>query len=185
MRVLIDTCVLYPTVMREVLLGMAGQGAFTPLWSARILEEWRRTVRAKFPEQIEAAGVEIALLQSRWPLAEVRVAPGDEDPLFLPDPDDRHVLAAAINGQADVLLTQNTRDFPSRVLANHTILRRDPDGFMMDFWAEDPSCVRRVCLAVHKQAQDMADQAISVRWLLKKARLPRLGKALGMVEPLD
>jgi hypothetical protein len=42
MRVLIDACVLYPTVMREVLIGVAAKGLFTPLWSARILEEWAR-----------------------------------------------------------------------------------------------------------------------------------------------
>ena len=40
MRVLIDACVLYPTVMREVVLGVAAQGLFTPRWSPRILEEW-------------------------------------------------------------------------------------------------------------------------------------------------
>ncbi|MEN8935202.1 MAG: PIN domain-containing protein, partial [Planktotalea arctica] len=42
MKLLLDTCVLYPTVMREMLIGAARAGAFEPLWSARILEEWRR-----------------------------------------------------------------------------------------------------------------------------------------------
>ena len=45
MKALLDTNVLYPTVMREVLLGVAATGAFTPLWSARILEEWARAAR--------------------------------------------------------------------------------------------------------------------------------------------
>ena len=45
MKVLIDTCVLYPTVMRQLLLGAAGSGLFTPLWSDRILEEWARAAR--------------------------------------------------------------------------------------------------------------------------------------------
>ncbi|MBL3553988.1 PIN domain-containing protein, partial [Rhodovulum sulfidophilum] len=42
MKVLLDACVLYPTVLREILLGVARRGGFTPLWSARILEEWAR-----------------------------------------------------------------------------------------------------------------------------------------------
>ncbi len=42
MRVMLDACVLYPTVMREVLLGCAKRGLFEPRWSVRILEEWAR-----------------------------------------------------------------------------------------------------------------------------------------------
>jgi len=40
MKVLLDTCVIYPTVMRQMILGVAGAGAFTPLWSERIIGEW-------------------------------------------------------------------------------------------------------------------------------------------------
>ena len=42
MRVLLDACTLYPTVMREILIGVARAGYYTPLWSDRILEEWAR-----------------------------------------------------------------------------------------------------------------------------------------------
>ena len=70
-RVLIDACVLYPTVMREIVVGAARAGAFTPLWSARILEEWARAAIKIGPTGEAQARAEIALLRAAWPKAEV------------------------------------------------------------------------------------------------------------------
>ena len=121
MRVALDACVLFPTVMREMLLGAAAAGGFAPVWSARILEEWARATR-RLPEGAEAvARAEIALLRAAWPEAEVAVDADLVERLSLPDPDDRHVLAAAIAGGAEVLLTLNRADFPTRTLARHGI----------------------------------------------------------------
>ena len=67
MRVALDACVLFPTVLREMLLGAAAAGGFAPVWSARILEEWARATR-RLPEGAEAvARAEIALLRAAWP----------------------------------------------------------------------------------------------------------------------
>src|SRR5262245_44021274 len=75
MRVLIDACVLFPTVTREMVVGAAAAGGFVPLWSARILEEWARATR-RLPDGAEAvARAEIALLRAAWPDAEVTVDP--------------------------------------------------------------------------------------------------------------
>ena len=63
MKVLIDTCVLYPTVMRQMLLGAAGHGLFTPLWSDRILEEWARAAHKIGPTGEAQARSEIALFK--------------------------------------------------------------------------------------------------------------------------
>ena len=174
-RVLIDANVLYPTVLREIVLGVAGQGLFTPLWSPRILEEWARAARRTGEEDI--ARGEIALVRANWPDAEI--TPGDHLDLTLPDPDDIHVLAAAIDGQADELLTMNLRDFPTRTLSAHGIIRRDPDGFLLEFLASHPDEVRKVVGQVHATAEHLSGEAIPLRRLLKRARLPRLGKALG------
>lgn len=176
MRVLLDACVLYPTVLREVLTGVAAQGLFTPLWSARILEEWALAVARNLPDQAGIARAEIALLSANWPDAEV--AASDETGLFLPDPNDTHVLAAAIAGRADVLLTLNLRDFPSRALAAHGILRRDPDGFLFGLWQDHPDKVAHACERVRQQAEAASAQPQPIRALLKRASLPRLGKAL-------
>ena len=108
MRVLIDACVLYPTVLREIVIGTASRGLFTPLWSERILEEWRRAAEKRGEAGI--AEVEIAALKALFPVAMVRSSPETEARLSLPDADDVHVLAAAIDGGADELLTLNLKE---------------------------------------------------------------------------
>jgi len=178
MRVVLDACVLYPTVMREVLLGVAKKGMFTPLWSARILEEWARAVARNLPDQAGVARAEIALLRARWPGAEVVYSAGLEADLFLPDHADRHVLAAAIEGRADSLVTMNLRDFPTRTLSGHKIIRRDPDRFLLEFQIESPRIIAGVCEEVRQRAEAISRQPQDMRRLLKKAHLPRLGKAL-------
>lgn len=178
MRVLIDACVLYPTVLREIVLGLAAEGAFTPLWSPRILEEWARAAgRFGAGEEAVARG-EIALLRARWPGAEIAPTTGTEVRLWLPDPDDVHVLASAIDGRADVLLTLNIRDFPNRALDAEAILLRHPDEFLIEALRRTPGTVRRVVEAVLAEAERLSGQKLPLRALLKRAKLPRLGKAL-------
>lgn len=176
MRVLLDTCVLYPTVMREVLLGAARAGLFTPLWSERIIEEWRRAAANKKDGFADQAAVEIALTQSAWPKAQMDYAVPQGTELWLPDADDVHVLAAAINGRADQLVTANVKDFPTRVLSKHNIIRRDPDGFLLELAHAHADKMDAVVAAVLAQANKMADAPYTARALLKKTRLPRLGK---------
>ena len=174
MRVLLDACVLFPTVMREMLLGAAAAGGFQPVWSARILEEWARATRRQ-PEGAEPkARREIATLRMVWPQAEVDLDPDLVETLSLPDPADRHVLATAIAGRADALLTMNRQDFPTRTLARHGILLREPDGFLLDFHVEGYD-IAGVAEAVREKGGRMR----ALRPLLKRAGMPRLGRALG------
>ena len=178
-RMLIDACVLYPTVMREVVLGAAATGAFAPLWSARILEEWRRAALRHGPGQGVVAEGEIALLRARWPGAEIAVPEGAEEALSLPDPDDRHVLAAAMAGDAHVLLTLNLQDFPTRVLSSHGILRRDPDGMLAEMAGPELAVAVE---SVRAEAERLSGAPWARRALLKKAGLPRLAKALDRLD---
>lgn len=174
-RVLLDACVLYPTVMREVVLGAAATGAFAPLWSPRILEEWRRAALRLGEGQGAVASGEIAVLRARWPEAEVAVPEGAAEALWLPDPDDRHVLAAAIAGRAGTVLTLNLVDFPRRALAPHGVVARHPDE-MLAAMAGSP--ILAAVEAVRAEAEQLSGVPWERRRLLKKARLPRLAKAL-------
>ncbi len=174
MIVALDACVLVPSVMRGMLIGAAGRGAFRPVWSARILEEWARAAR-KLPEGAEAtARAEATRLRATWPEAEHSVSEAQVEAVALPDPDDRHVLALAIAAGAETLLTLNRRDFPPRALALHGVLLRDPDGFLLDCAADgcDLEAVAR------KVRADLGRESAGLRPMLKRAGLPRLGMAL-------
>lgn len=178
MRVLLDTCVLFPTVMREVLLGVAQTGAFTPYWSPRILEEWARASRKLGPSgEVQARG-EIALLRSAWPGAEASWKPSLEARLWLPDGNDTHVLAAAIACSADIIVTLNAKDFPRNILAEEGLRRIDPDSLLWQVWQESPEGVGEVAQTVRREAERLSGKDWPMRALLKKARLPKLAKAL-------
>ncbi len=178
MKIVIDTCVLYPTVMREMVLGVARAGHFTPVWSARILEEWARAA-VKLGSRGEAqARAEIALLRGAWPAAECPAAPGLEQRLWLPDAADIHVLAIAVASSADAIMTLNARDFPRRALQEQGLGRLDPDGYLHRLWQVDPDGVKAVAQRVLDDARRLSGDNWDMRPLLKKARLPRLAKAL-------
>lgn len=176
MRLLLDANVLYPTLLRGILAGYAGAGGYAPLWSQRILDEWKHAARRDGFEAIAAA--EIAALNDRFPQA--LVAPGDavEATLSLPDRNDVHVLAAAIAGRADAILTANIRDFPTRTLARHGILRRAPDDFLREAWQTDRPRFEPVLRQALDQARAHGIEGED-RALLKRARLPRLAKLVG------
>lgn len=179
MKILIDACVLYPTVMRQMVLGVAEAGAFTPLWSARIEEEWARAARKLGPEGETLARGEIAALSLRFPDAVVPVPQGAERRFWLPDPADIHVLAAAIGASADAIMTLNAKDFPRNVLVEEGVSRIDPDSYLLGVWQAQPALVADVGQTVLAEARRLSGEAWEMRALLRKARLPRLGKALG------
>lgn len=178
MRVVLDACVLYPTVLRELLLGVAAKGLYEPQWSERILREWVLATAKLGPVAQALADGDAALAKAAFPRAMVREQPNIEARLSLPDANDIHVLAVAIAGHADAILTFNAMDFPRPVLADEGIERRDPDGFLWELWSRHPAEVGAVVREVHAKARAMAGRDLPLRGFLKKAQLWRLGKAI-------
>jgi hypothetical protein len=121
---------------------------------------------------------EAVFLARDWPKAEVTWPASLEARLWLPDPADVHVLAAAIAGNADVIVTVNAKDFPRNVLAEEGVSRADPDGFLLGIHAAQPELVLTAAQKVLAEATRLSGSEWQMRALLKKARLPRLGKAL-------
>lgn len=167
-RVFLDTCVLFPPLLRRFVLNAANAGLFAPLWSRGVAAEWLHVTARKGEE---GAAEALAAMTARWP--EALCPPGAPELLDLPDRADRHVLAAALAGGADLLLTLNLRDFPRRALAPHGLRAQSPDDFAMDLWLAHRAPVEVLTAAVWPGLEGRA-----LRNALKKAELPRLGRAL-------
>lgn len=176
MKAVLDACVLFPTVLREILGDVAASGQFQPFWSQRILDEWRHAAQ----RQGGAAGVEIALLQDRFPQAMTRPE-GGADGLDLPDPADRHVVEAALAAPAQIIVTANLRDFPQRALAAVGLRAIHPDEFLRDLYLSAPDAVLAAITATEARAAQ-AGGAMTRKELMRRARLPRLAKS---IERLD
>lgn len=129
----LDASILYSAALRDLVLSLAANGLYRPAWSKLIHDEWMRSVITN-----HGGG---AAIQAHVDLTRQRMDTVFPDALVdgfqaliaglsLPDPKDRHVLAAAIHAGAAVILTYNLRDFPSSELAKFGIEAWHPDEFV-------------------------------------------------------
>lgn len=131
--VIYDACVLYPAPVRDLLLRIANTGIVRARWSERILDECFRNIVAQRPDLATAALERTRYLMGKAvPDCIVTGFEHLEDGLDLPDPDDRHVLAAAIRANAQAIVTFNLRDFPDHILERYDIEPKHPDEFVLD-----------------------------------------------------
>jgi predicted nucleic acid-binding protein len=127
---LLDACVLYPAPLRDLLLRLAATDAFRVRWSEQINAEWFGAVTSRRPALADRLRRTLSNMEAAFPDALVTGHAALIDRLDLPDPNDRHVLAAAIVGRADVIVTRNLRDFPAATLAPYGIEAQHPDTFI-------------------------------------------------------
>lgn len=130
-KCVLDTNVIYPIEIRDLLFWFAYYDLFTPKWSAHIFDEWKDVMSRKGISEDEAnKRVEIA--NQAFPDALVNNYSGLIDNLELPDPKDRHVLAAAIKTNANIIVTNNIKDFPKEYLASFGLSAKTADDFLTD-----------------------------------------------------
>jgi predicted nucleic acid-binding protein len=162
----LDACVLYPAPLRDLLMELAVADLFRAKWSTQVHEEWIEAVLA------ERADLTRERLQRTRTLMEAHVrdalVSGYEElieSLDLPDPDDRHVLAAAIRGRADLIVTANLKDFPADRLAKWGIEAQHPDEFLVNQFHLSPpaflAAVRTVRLRL-KSPPKSAEQYLDI-----------------------
>lgn len=123
-------------------MSLAQTGLFRARWTEQIHDEWTRNLRKNRPElkeetlkrtrELMNAAVPDCLITGYEPIIES---------LALPDPDDRHVLAAAIRGQAAVIVTYNLKDFPEDSLKPFDIAAEHPDQFVSNLFDLHPPAV--------------------------------------------
>jgi predicted nucleic acid-binding protein len=169
---LLDTCVLVPSRARDVLLEIASTGAYRPLWSTEILAELNRTLRRLLakrgapPEEVEASVTRL-FRQMRITFPDALATEWEQlvPTIQLPDPNDRHVVAAARAGRADVIVTDNLADFPRGALPA-SLTRQTLDDFLLDTFDLHPgqvvTAVRAVASRTGKSGPPMTAPNIAV-----------------------
>lgn len=168
----LDACVLVPIAQADTLLCLAETDLYRPLWSTRILDEAVRTLETIHPD-MKRSGAARARADVMNTAFDDACVDGWEHLLHainLPDENDRHVVAAAILGRADLIITSNLKDFPATVLDRFHLEAQSPDEFLMNQLDLDPE---RVMAALRVQAAATRNPPLTVADVL--GRLERCG----------
>ena len=158
-----DACVLYPAPLRDLLMHLALSGLYRARWSTRIHEEWMTALLEKRPD-LSRDDLEWtrSKMDEAVPDCLVTGYEGLEAGLTLPDPDDRHVLAAAILCGAGTIVTYNLKDFPDELLAPYGISAQHPDHFIEHAYDLNSAAV---CKAVRDQRASLKNPPKAVEEL--------------------
>jgi len=127
----LDTNVIFPIEIRDLLFWFAFYELFTPKWSDHIFDEWEDVMRRKGVAEAEIQK-RIGKANKAFPDALVQHYGGLIATLTLPDPKDCHVLAAAIKTNANLIVTNNIKDFPKGYLATFGLAAKTADNFLAD-----------------------------------------------------
>lgn len=180
-----DACVLYPALLRDLLMHLCLKGLIQLRWSDAIHDEWTRSLIANRPDldpdRIERTRT---LMARALPAARVYGHEGLVDTLVLPDPDDRHVLAVAIHCGSEVIVTFNLSDFPDVALLPYRVEALHPDDLISELVASDAvtfvSAVRELRAALLNPAHTPDDMIDALR----RAGLPKSASALAAMKEL-
>lgn len=126
----LDANVLFPFRKRDALLSFYDAGLFRARWTDAILDEWTRNLLARRPDLESSVRSQEKVMRAHFPEARVTGYEPLIDAVVLPDPDDRHVVAAAIRCGAQHIVTENLADFPARALAALDVEAIGADAFL-------------------------------------------------------
>jgi predicted nucleic acid-binding protein len=175
---ILDANVLYPNVLRDLLLSLASAGLYHARWTQRISEEWSRNLVKNQPQMATKIDLLITLVNQSVPDCLVENYEALIDSLILPDPDDRHVLAAAVAGHADAIVTANLKDFPASVLSRLGLEAQHPDDFIMNQLELLPFEALSVIKQVRARMKNPPRSADELIAMIEKNGLPQTAKYL-------
>lgn len=146
----LDANVLYPFFQRDLLLNLAYEELYIPKWSDDIEREWVQNLKANRPDISANLDRTVALMDEAFPDAKVYGYEKHIAKLSLPDVNDHHVLAAAIECKADVIVTYNLSDFPKEQVLAHDVSVFSPDQFVSMISDSNPVLLRNALNAMVK-----------------------------------
>ena len=169
--------------MRDVLVQLALTGLFAARWTKDIQREWLESVLSQYPD-LRRERLERTSSEMESAIEGSLVA--DYEPLIpeltLPDPDDRHVLAAAIAGRCDFIATFNLSDFPQDVLAGHSVEAIHPDDLLCDLLEGSPGLV---CEAFRKVRSRLKKPPLTPEEFIDGFEKRGLNKTARILKPLS
>jgi hypothetical protein len=183
---ILDACVLYPYTVRDLLLSLARDGLFHARWTRRIEDEWVRSLLRKRPDLHEGALRRTCeLMETAVPDSVVEGWEALESALTgLPDRDDQHVLAAAIVGHADAIVTFNLADFPAAALAPFGIEAQHPDDFLLNQIDLDTIAALKSIKAMRARLRSPMISGLELAAALERSQLPLVASRLRDVHEL-
>lgn len=180
--VVYDACVLYPFTLRDVLIRLARTGHFRARWTDEILDEcFGSILEARRELDAKALARTRKLMIEAVPGCLVRGYDALIDGITLPDPKDRHVLAAAIRSGAQLLVTANLKDFPRAALEPYDIDAQDPDDFVSLLVDLAPGSI---CRAITEQAEALKNPRRTVSEVLARLEQQGLPQAVSLIRDL-
>lgn len=178
-----DANVLYPAPLRDFLMHLALTGVYRARWSDRVHDEWKRNLLVNRPELTrEQLDRTSALMDKAVPDALVTDYESLIVGLSLPDPDDCHVLAAAIKCNASVIVTFNLKDFPIAILEPFNIEPVHPDNFIADIWDLDQAAILE---AAQRQRASLKNPPHSPREFLDQLLLQKLPETVKLLSSFE
>ena len=157
--VILDACVLFPASLRDTLLWAGQRDMYQMLWTDMILEEMRRNLVKNGKMNDAQSQRLVRVIQTTFPRAQVMEEYVSRIDTMTNHPKDRHVLAAAVVAEAQVIVTFNLRDFPQTALAPFAIEAQSPDSFLCHLLSQDQEGMLTVITA---QAQALRKPSLTV-----------------------
>lgn len=177
--VVYDANVLYPATLRDLLIRIGHAGLVRSRWTDEIHDEWIRNVLGNNPGlEPERLNRTRALMNDAIRDCLITGYEGIIESLTLPDPNDRHVLAAAIHAKAQVIVTYNIRDFPKESLGRFAIESLHPDEFLADLFAASPDDFLPVVRRLRNSLRNPLIHSKELLESFEKQRLTQLVKHL-------
>ena len=170
--VVYDACVLYPAPVRDLLMELAISGLVQAKWTERIHQEWMSSLLKDRPEIEERIQQTRRLMDIAIPDALVTHYESLIEGITLPDPEDRHVLAAALKCGAQMIVTANLKDFPQEQLTPYAIDALHPDQFIEQHFGLNQAAVIACAKRIRSRLQNPEKSADEYLEILSSSRLP-------------
>lgn len=166
----LDANVVYKSHVRDLILRCAETDTFKVYWSPHIEQEVARALTDK----VELARIQrlFAIMQQAFPDSVVIGYESFVESIALPDPKDRHVVAAAMRAHCDVIVTENVKDFPDEELAKYDLEAQHPDIFLLHHYTLEPQKTVRV---IQLHIRDMNNPPVDFAGYIERLRTGGVG----------